>query len=406
MLINSFHLCYCTNIHVGKNWEEDFLALKKYFPLIKEMVSPDEPMAIGLRVSNESSKALVDEFVMDEFKLWLAEVDGYIFTINGFPYGEFHNTEVKENVHTPDWTLNERKNYTVRLFKILSTLLPEGMEGGISTSPLSYRHWYLTDKLLYNVVESATHKIVEIILYLIELSAVTGKILHLDIEPEPDGIIESGDEFIRWFEFTLQPLAIPAIMEKFEVTYNIANSMVKEHLRICYDVCHFAVEFEDHSDVINKFLTKGIKIGKFQISSALKAFLSPDIRERKKLADVFSSFNDTTYLHQVVAHRLDDQFIRYRDLPYALLDYANPTVDEWRAHYHVPISENMDGMIQSTQDDIITILTLNEKHRLTQFYEVETYTWEVLPKELKIPLEQSISNELLWVVNKIKNQGK
>ena len=30
------HLTYCTNIHPGKNWKEDFEALQLNFPIIKK----------------------------------------------------------------------------------------------------------------------------------------------------------------------------------------------------------------------------------------------------------------------------------------------------------------------------------------------------------------------------------
>ena len=66
----------------------------------------------------------------------------FIFVINGFPYGGFHHTRVKDQVHAPDWTTQDRVLYTIQLFNILAELLPEGMDGGVSTSPLSYKYWH------------------------------------------------------------------------------------------------------------------------------------------------------------------------------------------------------------------------------------------------------------------------
>src|SRR4051794_9931301 len=123
------YLTYCTNIHAGENWHEHFDALKKNFPSIKERISPFQPMGIGLRLSNEASIELVNEENLSDFKIWLHEQNAYVFTMNGFPYGGFHNTRVKDNVHKPDWTTNERVAYTLRLFEILKELLPEGMDG-------------------------------------------------------------------------------------------------------------------------------------------------------------------------------------------------------------------------------------------------------------------------------------
>ena len=62
-----------------------------------------------------------------------------MFTINGFPHGTFHGQPVKADVHAPDWRIEERVAYTLRLAEILGALLPDGVDGTISTSPLSYK---------------------------------------------------------------------------------------------------------------------------------------------------------------------------------------------------------------------------------------------------------------------------
>ena len=64
-----------------------------------------------------------------------------MFTVNGFPHGTFHGQPVKADVHAPDWSHDERVDYTLRLAEILSALLPDGVDGTISTSPLSYKAW-------------------------------------------------------------------------------------------------------------------------------------------------------------------------------------------------------------------------------------------------------------------------
>ncbi|WP_400261455.1 hypothetical protein ACFX5U_16245 [Sphingobacterium sp. SG20118] len=182
MKVNTGHLTYCTNIHPGKNWDDDFKALKDNFSFIKQSVSKNEPLGIGLRLSNISSLELVKEDNLIEFKQWLKENDAYVFTMNGFPYGEFHRTVVKEDVHTPDWTTDARKDYTIRLFTILQSLLAEGMTGGISTSPLSYRHWFKTTADFMEAKRIATLNIVEVIKELISIAESTGTIMHLDLE--------------------------------------------------------------------------------------------------------------------------------------------------------------------------------------------------------------------------------
>lgn len=398
MLTQSSHLTYCTNIHSGENWKDHFNEIKKYFPGIKKELSPDNPMGIGLRLSNVASIELIEEKNLDVFRQWLHEKNAYVFTMNGFPYGSFHNTRVKDQVHAPDWTTNERVEYTIRLFQILKDLLPSETEGGISTSPLSYKHWFKTDDALINAMKLSTNNIVLVVENLIEIHQSTGKILHLDIEPEPDGMLETGQEFIQWFKNDLLTDGAKKIAAKFNVSISKAQELLREHVHLCYDVCHFAIGFEPHEEIIRKVLKSGIKIGKLQISAALKGAMNKDILLRQNIKESFSKYNEPTYLHQVVAKKNNGELLRYPDLTEALSDYDNPEVNEWRAHFHVPIFEEDFGALQSTQKDIEEVLQLQKDINFTRHLEVETYTWEVLHGLLKLPLQESVIREMQWVV--------
>jgi sugar phosphate isomerase/epimerase len=395
------HLTYCTNIHAGENWPDHFAALQQYFPRIKNQLSRDEPMGIGLRLSEMASIEILLDHQLAIFKKWLDENNAYIFTMNGFPYGGFHGTVVKDDVHTPDWTTKDRLEYTKRLFTILAELLPEGMDGGVSTSPLSYRYWFDTAEALSEAKETATKHIIDVTEFLIVIHNKTGKLLHLDIEPEPDGILETGEEFINWYKNELIPAATEHVASTFGISAEEAEKKTKEHICICYDVCHFAIGYEPHAAVIKHLAEHGIKIGKFQISAALKANMPAELSEREAISNAFAKFNEPTYLHQVIAKTENGEFLRYRDLPQALEDANNPAVTEWRAHFHVPIFEKNYGLLESTQDDIVEVLQLHTNNILTNHLEVETYTWEVLSDNLKLPLQESISRELQWVKDQL-----
>ena len=398
MLTNSGHLTYCTNIHSGENWKDHFNEIRKNFQGIKQKLSPGKPMGIGLRLSNIASIDLIEKGNLEVFKQWLDENEAYVFTMNGFPYGSFHDTRVKDQVHAPDWTTNERVAYTIRLFQILKDLLPAGTEGGISTSPLSYKHWFKTDDALINAMKLSTNNIVLIVENLIEIHQSTGKLLHLDIEPEPDGILETGKEFIDWFKNDLLNVGAKKIAATFNVSIVSAEELLKEHIRLCYDVCHFAIGYEPHEEIIREVADSGIQIGKLQISAALKGAMNNDISQRQNIKESFSKYNEPTYLHQVVAKKNNGELLRYPDLPEALSDYDNAEVNEWRAHFHVPIFEEDFGSLQSTQKDIEDVLRLQKEMNFTNHLEVETYTWEVLPGVLKLPLQDSVTRELQWVV--------
>jgi len=399
MQTNQGHLTYCTNIHPGENWPAHFVALQQNFPSIKADVSPEGLMGIGLRLSHEASLELQRADNLNELKQWLADNNAYVFTMNGFPYGEFHNTAVKDQVHAPDWTTNERLDYTIRMFRILKQLLPDGMEGGISTSPLSYRYWHNTPELLKNATITATHNILQVAKELISIDHQSSVYMHLDIEPEPDGILETGAEYIEWYTNVLLPQGKPLIAETFGVPQEEAERLIKKHICLCYDVCHFAIGYEPHQQIIDELEEKGLKVGKIQISAALKADLSSDETERKAILTTFEKFNEPTYLHQVIAKTKAGALLRYRDLPNALIDGNNANVEQWRAHFHVPIFTEQLGLLQSTQSDIVEILQINKNKPFSSHLEVETYTWGVLPDEKKLPINQSIARELNWVID-------
>lgn len=392
------HLTYCTNIHAGESWDDHFAALKANIPQVKHALSPGKPFGIGLRLSHLASQTLGTPEALSDFKQWLDASQCYVFVINGFPYGGFHHTKVKDQVHAPDWTTQDRVLYTIQLFNILSELLPAGMEGGVSTSPLSYKHWHPeTAEERSSVVGTCTENVLKVVQGLIRLREMTGKLMHLDIEPEPDGLLGNGPEFISWFNDELLPAGKSYLKKYLGYDEGKATAAITDHIQICYDICHFAVGYEDHAAIIGEMAESGIKVGRIQVSAALKADIAPNPVDREKVIAAFRQFNESTYLHQVVARQEDGTFIRYPDLPEALVDAGNALTREWRSHFHVPLFVKDYGALQSTQSDIEAVLSLQKTGRFSPFMEVETYTWEVLPEKLRLPLKESIVRELEWV---------
>jgi hypothetical protein len=392
------HLTYCTNIHAGESWADHFKALKANIPSVKEQLSPGKPFGIGLRLSHLASQDLGKKENIDEFRTWLEKEQCYVFVINGFPYGGFHHTKVKDKVHAPDWTTQDRVLYTIQLFNILSALLPKGMEGGVSTSPLSYKHWHSSVKEeRQQALETATENVLKVVQDLIGIRESTGQVLHLDLEPEPDGLIGNGPEFISWYRHQLIPQGIRYLKKYLGYDEHKAVGAIREHVQLCYDICHFAVGYENHEAILKELQIQDIKIGRIQISAALRADMAPNPVDRGKALDAFKEFNESTYLHQVVARLEDGSLKRYPDLPQALADGNNAGTREWRSHFHVPLFMEDYGILQSTQVDIEKVLSIHKKNPVSTFLEVETYTWEVLPKETRLPLKESIVRELEWV---------
>jgi hypothetical protein len=403
MLTPKGHLTYCSNIHSGETWNDHFARLQEHIPLIKQKISPVQPFGIGLRLSNTASLELRKQENLEAFQKWLNDHNCYVFTMNGFPYGGFHNIRVKDNVHAPDWTSPDRVAYTIRLAQILAALLPDAIDGGISTSPISYRFWHKENDL-DNIYETATLNLLQVVDQLIQIKTATGKLIHIDIEPEPDGLLGDGKEFLDWYVKYLLPLGVPYLQDRYGFNEDIADSVIKEHIQICYDVCHFAICYEDHGSIIRHIQSLGIKTGKIQISAALKARMPDDTNKRIPVVDAFKKFNESTYLHQVVARQKDGHFIKYADMPDALADASNSETAEWRAHFHVPLFIQSYGVLESTQNDIEKVLSIQKTQPLTSHLEIETYTWEVLPEEMRLPLTESIIREMQWVISLLNGE--
>lgn len=387
------HLTYCSNIHPGEKWADHFQALRDNLPFIRQQLAPGQPFGLGLRVANEASLELSKPEVIGAFRQWLDDNDIYVFVINGFPYGGFHNTVVKDDVHTPDWTTTDRLAYTKRLFNILAELLPADMQGGVSTPPLSYRLWWKTEAEKQRATETATSHILELLDELIRIEKITGKLLHLDIEPEPDGLLDNTDDFVNWYTNTLLPKGTIHLVEKYDIDGETAGELILRHIQLCYDICHAAVGYENPEDILDSLNEVGIKVGRIQVSSALKVNFAS---EREIKVKAIETFDEPVYLHQVVAKHQDGNQTHYPDLKQALLDW-NDSHEEWRVHFHVPLFVNTYGVLDSTQGDIVKTLGIHRNAPFSSFLEVETYTWGVLPEDMQKPIGESIVREIEWV---------
>ncbi|MCS7017973.1 MAG: metabolite traffic protein EboE [Cytophagales bacterium] len=390
-LADTTHLTYCTNIHPGESWAETAAALHYYIPAVKKQVCPNGWFGVGLRLSDLASRELINPKTLSTFAQWLHEQQAYVFTINGFPFGRFHYQKVKENVHLPDWTTDMRVDYTFRLAEILAQLLPEGLTGSISTSPLSYALWYPSSEQCKMATRKAAAQLARAALALFRIFERTGKLIHIDLEPEPDGIMENLPTTLQ----TFQQFIFPA-MDKLAELEKIDTEHLRRHVQLCYDVCHFAVAYENHQQALAQLQAAAIPIGKFQLSAALRVVWHKLHREAQRQA--LASFNEPVYLHQVVARTADNQLLRFPDLPLALADHQAAAAAEWRVHFHVPIFLANYGLIQSTQSDIQEVLKWQQLHRYSSYLEVETYTWSVLPADMQLPLAESIARELQWVL--------
>jgi hypothetical protein len=365
MLLNhDIHLGYCTNIHRGETWEETWNGLKNYTLRVKDRVSDEKPYGIGLRLSQQAALELSAPGKMAEFKAWLDANGCYVFTINGFPYGSFHGTRVKEQVFKPDWSTPERLVYTNLLFDILAQLLPPGVSGSVSTLPGSHKTFGVgADEL--NAIFTNLRLCRE---HIEKVSVASGHDLHLGLEPEPLGLFETSGETLKFFGLYLDRNPHDRDFFKF--------------VGLNYDTCHLAIEFEDAQKALDRITGAGIRLSKLHFSSALK--LKPTHENIAKL----HAFDEPVYFHQVIAsYGADEPLRRFKDLPDALqFAQANPNDlgEEWRVHFHIPIHAQPGGGFDSTRDHLIGAMDwLAANPKKCQHIEMETYTWEVLPDEMR-----------------------
>ncbi len=397
MQLGGFHLTYCTNIHPGAGWPEVFANLKIYAPELKRRLAPGRPFGLGLRLSAQECEELLAEGP-ERFRAFLSEQGLYVALINGFVHGGFHRRRVKECVFAPDWADKARVAYTLRLLKVAKSLLPEGLDGGISTSPLSYKRWGSQDA---RVLEAITHNLVHVAETMARLAQEEAKLVHLDIEPEPDGLVENSEELATFYHEWLLPVGGRLLADSLRISVERAQELLLEHIRVCYDTCHLAVEREEPEEVLGRFAELGIKIGRVQVSSALELRLPDERPQRTRLAAQLGPFAESVYLHQVVEER-DGQLRRYPDLADALATVGEAGARRWRIHFHVPLFVSQFGTLDSTQPYIRRTLQLLRERPFTYHLEIETYTWDVLPADLKLDLLDSIEREYRWVLNQLQ----
>ena len=387
-------LTYCTNIHPGHGWRDVSSQLAKYAPALKRRLSPDAPFGLGLRLSNEEAQELLAGGELERFAAFLKENGLYVSLLNGFPFGSFHGVPVKAEVFAPDWRDGERLAYTRRLIAILAALMLAGADGGVSTIPLSYKRWVQGDE---NVWSCVVTNLVAAVVDLVNLRANGGRFIHIDIEPEPDGLIETTGETIAFFEEHLLPTGGASLAEALGISLSKAREHLLAHVTVCFDTCHLAVEFEDVQQAISRFHAAGIRIGRIQISSAIRIPLTAASSDRVQLEGDLRNLAEPTYLHQVIERRSNGHLQQYPDLPDAISSIHDPCACEWRIHFHVPIFVESFGPFGSTQAQIRAALELVNRSQVTQHLEIETYTWGVLPSELKLDLLESIVREYEWV---------
>ncbi|MFG0288300.1 MAG: metabolite traffic protein EboE [Rhodopirellula sp. JB044] len=378
-------LGYCTNIHPGIEVDAICQNLQSVSAEVAERrQEATGPLGVGLWISHVASVAL-RRHGMPPLVDAIKSNNLLAYTINGFPYDNFHGERVKHAVYQPPWWSDDRVAYTRDLAKILGELLPAGEETGtISTLPLGWPRQIdeaeSTDSetVWRDVTEDELHHAGTNFRRLAEdlrmLENRTGKRIVVAIEPEPGCLLDSPEQLVEWFQKQLP------------------DPTHRRYIGVCHDVCHSAVMMEDQRETLQRYADAGIVLGKVQISSAIVAdWKSVEPSDHAAVLEQLRSFAEDRYLHQTGRRTADGQFVLSDDLPELLDQTTAPVSDQrWVIHFHVPVFLESFGLLKTTRDDIANALDAVKELSSTEggvqppleftgHLEVETYAWSVLP---------------------------
>ncbi|MFC4507183.1 MULTISPECIES: metabolite traffic protein EboE [Streptomyces] len=350
---STVHLAYCTNVHPAETLDGILAQLRDHCEPVRRSLGRDR-LGIGLWLAKDAARALItDPVALRGLRSELDRRGLEVVTLNGFPYEGFGAEEVKYRVYQPDWADAERLAHTTDLARLLAVLLPDDVvEGTISTLPLAWR----TD-FDERAAVTAGAALATLSGRLDALEELTGKSIRIALEPEPGCTVETTGDAIG-------PL----------------TALGGDRIGVCVDTCHLATSFEDPAMAMTALEAAGVGIPKAQLSAALHA----EEPGRPEVREALAAFAEPRFLHQT--RTLTPGGLRGTDdLGEALARDALPDDAPWRAHFHVPLHAPPAAPLTSTLDvlqEALTLLVGGVKPR-TRHLEVETYTWQALPPELR-----------------------
>lgn len=382
--LDSSHLSYCTNIHPAETWEKTAEILNTHVLGVRDLLkkggelSEEEPFAIGLRLSAIAAEELLQGDRLEKFREWLKKTNTYVFTINGFPYGNFHSTRVKEKVFQPDWADPARLEYTKNLFRILAAISQPSTGASVSTLPGSHKSFHPDEAPILK-------HLVALAVFLEEMAQTHDIDFHLGLEPEPLGHFENTEETLAFFE-------------RLHASAPNHSAVIRKRIGLNYDACHFALEYDEAYPALDALVAARIRISKIHLSSALALDPTDSVA-----LHAIRNFDEPIYFHQALLRTTDGRIKRYPDLPdfFQAIDCGSVSAEdfrEMRVHFHIPLDTAPEAPLRSTQDQIQQVLKWRKANPdQCTHYEIETYTWGVLPASMQRPVEEQIAAEYRWV---------
>lgn len=391
-------LSYCTNVHPAEDLDGVLDQLARYAAPVREAAGLDV-LGVGLWLPAVLAHRLAGSpGDRDRLRAALAEHRLQVHTLNAFPYGGFHADVVKLDVYTPTWADPERLAYTLECAEVLADLLPDGVDGSISTLPLAWREpWSEADD------DAATRAFAELSAGLRDLAERTGRTVRVAVEPEPGCVLDTVEDVVAWLAARTGAGADADVVA--------GRRIDPEHVGVCLDTCHLAVSFADPAAAVRRITDAGLRVIKVQASAALHVQDAADPAAREAVA----RFSEKRYIHQVRELAADGTVLAADDLPDALGDVrapgpgdavghgspdgALPAAGPWRVHFHVPLHHEPEAPLAATTDVLRAAVAAvrDAPHGDEAHLDVETYTWSVLPEGAATDsLVAGIAAELRW----------
>ncbi|MEU7487543.1 metabolite traffic protein EboE [Streptomyces sp. NPDC042319] len=422
---STVHLAYCTNVHPAETLDGILDQLRDHCEPVRKRLGRDR-LGIGLWLARAAARALTADPAALRLLRKELDVRGLeVVTLNGFPYEGFGDSHVKYRVYRPDWTEPARLEYTADLARLLTALLPDdATEGTISTLPLAWRTDF--DEHRRTVALKALHTLGA---RLDALQDTTGRSIRVGLEPEPGCTIETLADALEALTGTPGTPGTPGTTDT-AITPGIpgtpitpghpntsgipdtpaapAAAVPTHRIGVCVDTCHLATSFEEPGPALGALHRAGIPVVKAQLSAALHA----EEPARADVREALGAFAEPRFLHQTRTRSAQGALLATDDLDEALGDRGSgtglPTGAPWRAHFHVPLHAPPQPPLTSTlpvlQDTLARLVGPAAPPR-THHLEVETYTWQALPPELRprtrarladgIAAELSLARDLL-----------
>jgi len=340
-------LTYCGNVHAAETFETWIESVEAFSVAIA--AGRQQPFGLGAWWNASTARRLAhDETARHRVRSLLDDHGLTIWTLNVFPYGEFHAGRVKTEVYRPDWSSTERLEYTRHAAEALGGLLSPGASIPLSTLPLGYAEGDL---------HAMAENLAQVVGTLADIEARTGVHQILLLEPEPFCLVETVGQAAAFLEDRL-----------FEPgDGSLPEDVLRRHLGVCVDLCHLAVVGEDPLLAMADLSSRGIRFDKIQLSSCL------EVRDPATGLDRLLAFDEPRYLHQTVS----------ADGKRALdLDEVRSARQDWegaesiRTHFHMPLFWDEEGAFGSTRREVERVIRGLEDPM--PLLEIETYTWSVL----------------------------